>query len=115
MAYEPVTIDDFFARFPKYATEDEYYITTLLEEAATKVDDSWIETDFKSATLYYVAHLLESEKGDKAGSGEIVSESFGPMSRTFARNQSTTSLSSTEWGRRFEALRKQSFPGIATT
>lgn len=120
MAYEPVTVNDFTTRFPQYASEDPDLLAALLLEAQAQVDNTWTEADFKPATLYYMAHLLALEKvaGANVGasSGVIVSESFGPMSRTYAQVQGTDTsawLKSTEYGRRYHELRERNFPGVA--
>jgi hypothetical protein len=112
--YDPVTVDDFFTRFPRFATADEYLIASLLEEASGQVDDSWLATDFKPATLYLVAHMYVMETGDAAtNTGAIVSESFSGMSRTYANKGSkATNLDATEFGRRFVELRNGNFPGV---
>lgn len=114
MAYEPVTVDDVLARFPKFEDEDETVIEAILAEAAAVVDDSWLEQDFKAATLYLVAHLLTQETGQQVDRpGTIVAESFGPMSVSYGTGgvAANSNYGSTEYGRRFAELQKRNFGG----
>lgn len=119
MAYEQVTIDQFLERFPRFESADHYLIEMLLTEAGTQIDNTWLEQDYQNAILYWTAHMLQTEinaAGAGGANGVIQSESFGPMSRTYAVNASTVSdeaLETTIYGRRFKALRKANFPGIA--
>lgn len=119
--YIPPSVIDIQDRFKFLRTAEEYYLNFLLEEALNVVDDSWLQPDYRTAIMYLVAHWASLE-GNGAGagaasSGVIQSESFGPMSRTFAVSKAQTMsdsvLSSTEYGRRYIELRKGSFPGIA--
>lgn len=121
MAYTPVVIQDFKDRFPTYAAvmTDEQ-IQSLLDEANGVVDDSWREQDYKPAILYYMAHSYLSERDADAGvgsSGQIASESFGPMSRSYVTNTSSNRFDQdyarTEWGRRFARLLRLNFPAVA--
>lgn len=114
MAYSEPTVEDFLARFPgKFDTVSEYLISFLLDEAIARVGDTWLDRDRQPAQLYLTAHWLVGETGAAASaSGAIVSESFGPMSRTYANKGTlSTSYDGTEYGRRFQALQKRNFPG----
>jgi hypothetical protein len=116
--YIPPTADDFFKRFPKFddgSLDIEYQVEGLIAEAMTQVDDSWLQKDYAPAIMYLVAHMMTAEGGDIVDrAGAIQSESFGPMSRSYAAGTATADqLSSTEYGRRYVALRSKNFPGVA--
>lgn len=121
--YDAVTVEQFLERFPRFASQDEDFIGLLLAEAALQVDDSWLAPDYPNAILYLTAHLLIGEiaagSGNDAGtSGIIQSESFGPMSRTYAINAASITeegLEGSVYGRRYRSLRRKNFPGIAYT
>lgn len=120
MSYDAVTTDQFFERFPQYAAADEDLLTLLLAEASVQVDNSWIEEDYQTAILYLTAHMLANELaaglGAAGASGPIQSESFGPMSRSYAISASAMTdegLEGTVYGRRYRSLRRKSFPGVA--
>lgn len=144
MAYVPPTVDDIFARFPELAAADEYLVAFCLEEAIGQVDDSWLEKDYKPAIQYLTAHLVTMQSGAMGGvftppaagsggaggtvkSGPITSESFGPISTTYANLSSTSSggggsgkgsiyadqdLVMTVYGRQYMFLRSKNFPAI---
>ena len=115
MPYTLPTVDDLQARFPVFATADEYVLSFLIDEAAGQIDDSWLEKDYARAIMYLAAHLYVTEQGAAATRpGTIQSESFGPISRTFAvdSSRSDESLRKTEYGRRYADLRKKNFPGV---
>jgi non-homologous end joining protein Ku len=123
VAYVAPTSDEFFDRFPKLVdasdANQEDIVNALIVDAQRQVDDSWLEDDYKTAILYLVAHWIASEASSAVNkAGAIVSESFGPMSRSYstsatsAMSKSTSDLNGTEYGRRFVTLRKQNHPGI---
>lgn len=124
--YDPVTYADFIARFPAFTATDENgvlifpqtMVEEILAEAMTQVDDSWIEADYGPAVKYLTAHLLtvEGAGGERAAKpGVIASESFGPMSVSYAVTPSGSAAgdySSTVYGQRFARLRAANFPGV---
>lgn len=123
MAHTPITVDDFLDRFPgRFDDVDDAILDALLAETLSRVDDSWLEQDYRSAQFYYMAHLVTVEGLGTANvsvdGGVIASESFGPMSRSYVQGQASGSaseagLAATEWGRRYQELRSRNFPGVA--
>lgn len=114
MAYTVPTADDFRTRFPRFAAVADAPIDALIAEASAHVDDSWLEQDYATAILYLVAHLYQQEQGVAASRGTIVSESFGPMSTSYAPTIPTGGLNfgATEYGRRFQELQSRNFPAV---
>lgn len=106
-----VTVDAFVTRFPQFDGEDEDQIQALLNEAASVVSpDTWKAEDVTPAILYLTAHLMVTEA--TADSLPVTSESLGPISVSYAAPQSGSDLLlTTEYGRRFAALRRRNFGG----
>jgi hypothetical protein len=121
MAYVVPDSSDFKARFPAFASYDDTYIDLVIEEAALSVNETWIETDYQPAILYLTAHLITTEAGGPGGvagqSGPVQSESFGPISKSYAvakgASGNVSLYSSTEYGRRYLTLLKRNFPAVA--
>jgi hypothetical protein len=128
VAYTPVTVDDFTARFPNLADTDEVVIQACLDEAARSVDDSWLsQTDYTGGLLYLAAHLVATDNSTEgtsvtigAGGGGVASESFGGMSISYDKSAgvndaaSKSQWGSTEYGRRFYRLLKLNKPAIVS-
>lgn len=115
MAYSEPTVEDFLARFPgKFDTYDQYLISFLIDEAILRIGSTWLERDRQPAQLYWVAHMLVTETNSGAsGPGAIVSESFGPISRSYAnKGKDMGTYDGTEYGRRYRDLLKKNFPGV---
>jgi hypothetical protein len=120
MSYVVPDGDAIRERFPEITKTDEV-LDPLIEEAQLYVDDTWIESDFDIAISLLVAHWCVTGTGAAAGQGVIQSESFGPMSRTFASGivkgkgavADLLGLASTSYGRRFSALLRRNGFGIA--
>lgn len=116
-----VTPDDFFTRFPQFEDADEDVITTLLNEASRQIDtDNWTADDITPATLYLTAHLYVLETGavdaGTEAAGAIASESFGPLSVSYANPGGTQSgsideIMTTIYGRRFAEIRARNVTG----
>lgn len=120
MPYTKPTYDQFVERFPIFGDREESLISSLIDEAANSIDQTWRELDYQPAILYLAAHLLatdNSAEGEEvqfgsAGGGAISSESFGGMSISYATAGSAGSGSlsaseaygSTSYGRRFLQL-----------
>ena len=126
MAYEPVTLEMFRARFPVFGEAPDEQVQLILAEASTRVGTTWKDTDYQPAILYLTAHLLAtdaSQEGDavgvgSSGGGGIASESFGGMSISYAGGGPTTNwgavrafYETTEYGRRFYRIMKNNFGG----
>ena len=119
----PVTSDDFFERFPQFEDADSDLIDRLIIEAQRQIDDTWAADDIDPATLYLTAHLyvLDQQAADAGttGSGpggDVASESFGPMSISYANpggvsSGDTKEIMTTSYGRRFAEIRKRNFEG----
>lgn len=115
--YDVPTYTDFFTRFPTLddgTAARTNLVTLLLVDAATLVDVSWRAVDYPRAIMYLVAHWLTTEINKRAAkSGPISSESFGPISVSYASvSTSMTSLGATEYGQRYLEYRKNNFPAI---
>lgn len=100
MPYVIPTVEEFQARFPEI-TATEPQITAAIAEATRRVDESWVEADYQPAILYYAAHLLTMNSGSVNVAG-VVSETFGPISVTYA--QGTSRLLATTYGEQFSLL-----------
>lgn len=123
MAYTVPTVDDFVERFPVFEDRDEDQIQLCIDEASRSVDSTWVEADAPVAILYLAAHLLvtdQSQIGDQVlvgqQSGAVQSESFGPMSVSYAAPTmnsltSNAEFGSTEYGRRYLRLLNNNHPG----
>jgi hypothetical protein len=126
MPYVLPTAAQFKARFPAFAEDyEDAYVDAILLEASASVDESWAEADYQPAIMYLTAHLIatdasgaheEGEEIDTGGAG-IASESFGPLSVSYARESSSAAVStsgyeSTVYGRRFLALLRRNKPSV---
>lgn len=112
MAYTLPTTDEFIARFPQFATTDEDLLASIIADEATLiVDESWLESNYKQAIMFLVAHWLTVEQNaDRPG--VISGESFGPISTQYAVNTNTDTLAATQYGVRFMKMRKGNFPAV---
>jgi hypothetical protein len=124
--YTTPTYEEFITRFPIFEDKEKPTVEALLAEAATQIDNSWVETDYQSAIMYLTAHLLATDNSGEgeeveiggANNGVIASESFGPMSVGYATGGASGSLSSSDqygstvYGRRFLALLRKNKPAI---
>lgn len=110
------TVDDMLARFPALEGNDEL-IEACLQEAIEQIDLArWSETDGRRAIMYLAAHLTQSELdggADSGASGNIASESMGPISVSYrdASATKTAGYGSTLYGQRFEELLRANFSG----
>jgi hypothetical protein len=105
VAYEIPTVGAFKAQFPEYAGLTDAVVNAAISEAARRVDDSWTSGDFPLAIVYLAAHFLASY-ADAVGGGAIQSESFGPISVSYANTSSTDGLAGTSYGLRYLDLLK---------
>ena len=140
MAFELPTVEDFFARYPEFADEDQEYIELLLEEALLFVGPSWIEDHRKTAILALMAHTLYVERqaaealntggvSELTGgitSGPITRQTVGPLSVMYkgysrsgadtsgagAGSPSTAGFDATVYGQQYLTLRRISFPAV---
>lgn len=110
MAYVAPTVDDFLLKFSELSDTEDDVVQALLDEALRYVDTRWREADYQDAALYLAAHWASKNKSAESG-GEIASESFGPISVTYARSDGTKHVDSTQYGRRFAELRRGNHAG----
>jgi hypothetical protein len=110
MAVTPITVDDVLARFPVFEGQEDL-IEILIPEAVRLVNDTWNATDLTSAMLYAVAHMVVSE--GSADSLPVISESLGPISTSYAFDAKADPWTSTEYGRRFLALKRRNGGGAS--
>lgn len=115
MAYVLPDPADIRERFPAItvAKATDAVLEALILEAQSYVDESWFERDYQPAIMYLVAHWATTGGAASAGMGVIQSESFGPMSRTFAQGAGgvVSEYSSTDYGRHYESLLRRNRGG----
>lgn len=119
MPYTDPTPTTFKERFSAFAAVEDSVIEAVLVEAKRHVDQSWFEADYTIALNYLIAHFLVTEGAlndpDAApvgvSSGQIVSESLGDASVTYANSGSAAAgddgdFSTTVYGRRFLRIQR---------
>lgn len=121
MAYELPTPEEFKTRYPSFSGVADETIEAAIDEATRFVDETWIEGDYKTAIMLYVAHVLSLEGlGGSGGisastavrrlkSGTWEMERFGSNTSS----GSTSSFASTTYGQRFMELRAKNHPAVA--
>ena len=120
MSYDVPTVADFRARFPSFATTSDEEIQIAIDDASDMVDETWLEKDFQKAILFLAAHYLTISSAEVAGAiGDeqtIASESFGPISVSYAKTETGSgngsSFATTGYGRRYLELLGLNFPAI---
>lgn len=128
MPYTTPAYTDFIARFPIFndvATYPQPVVEMLLAEAASKLDQDWIEKDYQPAILYLTAHMLatdnstEGDTVDIGGPTSLVSESFAGMSLSYkgmtpapGTAMASGTFGSTVYGRRYYELLKNNKPAV---
>ena len=113
-----VTVNSFRMKFDELASQPDWAIQLVLEEAARRVDSTW-GNDQDLGTLYWAAHFLMLEiQREASATGQIVaSERFGPMSVTYQAvvlptQDKTSDLTLTMYGLRVLDLLKLNFPAV---
>lgn len=121
MAYVAPTAAEIKTRFPEFAAVDTSLIDQIIAEANRFVDSSWIEADYKIAIQFLTAHMLvtggalnpDGAAAQAVVSGPIKSESLGDASVSYSDSSVSSGLSaeeselmSTNYGRRFAAIRR---------
>jgi hypothetical protein len=103
--YTLPTTAEFFERFPEFEAMgvEEPAVAAALLDAARRVDTTWTAGDYPTAILYLAAHFV-SVNADAVGGGLINSESFGPISVSYARAASPDGLTGSAYGQRFFEL-----------
>ena len=127
MAYDAPTVAEFKTRFPALVVgKSDPLIQMFLSEANRSVDNSWLEGDYKNAIMLLAAHNMTMEdaaagsSGGGSGSIGVSSESFGGMSISYDKSDSSnddaakSEWGATEYGRRFYRLLKLNKPAIVS-
>jgi hypothetical protein len=94
-----VTKADVLLIAPELAAVDDARFTAALEGAELQVNAVALGTRADAAKRYYVAHLLTVTQLASQGHGEVVSETVGSVSRTYAGPSSSGSLGVVESSR----------------
>src|SRR5262245_8938607 len=104
-------------RFPEFTTTPDTVIGFAIEAAANNVDDTWPESDQIAAVSYLAAHYL-AVGGASAGvdGRDVISESIGPISVTYAQVASVSAtggsqLGSTAYGKAYQTMLRRNFGG----
>jgi Protein of unknown function (DUF4054) len=105
-------------RFPEFSGTADAVIMFAVEEAASNIDDTWPEADQIAAVAYLAAHYLAIGGASAGVDGrEVISESIGPISVTYAQASSGaagsggTQLDATAYGKSFLSLVRRNFGG----
>jgi hypothetical protein len=128
MAYVDPTAAEIKTRFPEFAAVADATIDAVIAESAGSVSERWIENDFKTAKMYYVAHELRmagqgssaaaklSAVGDfsRIKSGDLEVSRSGAGSSSSSGDSSDGTFKQTTYGQKFLELRSRSFPSIMT-
>lgn len=128
MPYTTPTPAEFKTRFPAFADTDDERIAIFIADAERKIDNTWRVQDYQPAILYLAAHLLTlsgGEDGDDpvgdATTGDVVGESFGQMSISYAKKAALNAPGSSAWqstygttpfGREFLSLARGNKPPV---
>lgn len=126
MAWAPPTPIGFKARFPVFAAAPDDAVQGALDEAALRVDETWVsEADFRLGRMLYAAHILildglgagaESEAAAAGAAGFKVMKSGTLTLERFdsgGAGQGGSILSTTSYGQRFLELQRMNIPAIA--
>jgi hypothetical protein len=126
MAYVPPTPADFKAKFPQFSAVADLTVQGALDEAASRVDETWIERDFRLARMLFAAHVLtltgvgtdkESKLAGLVASG-LTSIKSGSLQVQLgalvggAKKEALRGLDTTTYGQRFLDLLRFNHPAI---
>jgi hypothetical protein len=113
MSYVAPTPEEFLASFPEFNNADPTRVTDALAEAGRNVDMTWFEEDYVPGYKLYAAHVLAlgdlaADTGGEPSSGQIASESLGPISVSYTKGSApvfdANGLGSTSYGQRYTRL-----------
>lgn len=119
MAWTAPTVAELKVRFPAFSAVADATVQAALDEAALRVDESWIdEASFRLGRMLYAAHVLtldQNGSGVAATLGGFRSVTMGPLSITRGGPDSVLvgELASTGYGARFMALLRINQPPVA--
>lgn len=126
MAYVAPTPADFKAKYPQFSAVTDSVVQGALDEAALRVDESWLERDFAIARMLFAAHVLtitgsgtdqESKLAGLVNSG-LTSVKSGSLQVQLgalvggAKKEVVRGLESTTYGQRFMDLMRFNHPGV---
>lgn len=123
MPYTVPTAAEFKARLPAFASVDDAVVTVALTEASSRVDTTWLETDYQPAILYLAAHNLtldghgtgtEAQLGAQGLLGfQSISSGQLSVSRGSGAGQTNAGdYRSTSYGSRFHQIMKRNSVNI---
>lgn len=109
-------------RFPEFTGIADAVIMFAIEEAARRVDDTWEDSDRIAAVSWLSTHYLALAGASAGVDGrEVVSETIGPISVTYAQVASAAasgsnsgSYATTAYGKAFQSLMRGNFCGPVT-
>lgn len=113
MSYDAPTPEEFLASFPEFNDAEPTRLTDALTEAGRNVDTTWFEDDYQPAYKLYAAHVLAlgnlaADTGGEPSSGQIASESLGPISVSYTKGTApvfdANGLGATSYGQRYSRL-----------
>lgn len=114
---------DFITRFPRFATAPVDAVQAALDEAATRVDTSWVEADYGRAIMLYAAHVLTLDGHGTGSESTLNANGLGEFQRIksgglevsrFDRPFTTAfanTLEMSSYGKRFAELQRLNFAG----
>lgn len=115
--------DELQERYPEFCDVRIGLIDATIADAAGWVSAPWREADRVPAILALAAHMLASDGhgtgGGSAVSGPVASVKVGDVQTNFAGAAAAggggglDGFAATSYGRRFLALRRRNFPGVA--
>jgi hypothetical protein len=124
MSYYIPLPGDVVARFPAFAAVPTAVIAGAIAEAQTRVDGSWLPSDFTIAIMLYAAHVMTldgfgtSAEAALAGAGAMGFQSLHAGGLRLDRrprqgqSEATSLYAETTYGRRFLALLAVNQPPI---
>lgn len=116
MAYVDPTPADLKARFPGFVTTPDAAVQGALDEAAGRVDTSWLEADYRIARMLYAAHVLTMDGLGSSTETQLmgfrrIKVSSLELEREPGPSATAAALTSTSYGRRFLELAGLNFRG----
>lgn len=111
------TLADFRAKFLEFAKVDDSVVQGALDEAAIFIGSNLpAASNYDLAHMYLAAHFLAVSKASASAAGrEVISETIGRLSRTFARSTNAGTigdLKTTFYGARYLALKNLGNPNL---
>jgi hypothetical protein len=102
------------ARFSEFSAETDPAVEFAIEEAARRVDSTWVEKDQTLAVAYLAGHFLMCDiaRRESASGQRVASETIGGLTQRFENTRPTADdFGSTLYGMRFKELAKLNFSG----